>query len=115
MTAAINSTGAGKRAYPTNFIVPSTPTATHTLSLHDALPILFADAGEHIEHFTPVRFRVLNAVRRDDRQSVGAGKINQLVIDLFFATNEMPLELDEDIFLPESIDDSPSWARTFGT
>ena len=76
---------------------------------------VLADAGENIEHFAAGRFRVLNAVRRDDRQSIRPGKIDQLSIDLLFATNEMPLEFDEDIFAPESIDDSPSWARTFGT
>ena len=65
---------------------------------------MFADAGEHIEHFAPVRFRVLNAVRRDDRQSIRPGKIDQLSVDLLFATKEMPLNFDEHIFATECID-----------
>src|SRR3989441_10287522 len=41
MTAAINSTGAGKRGYPTKsfFFNDTATTEIYTLSLHDALPI----------------------------------------------------------------------------
>src|SRR5437588_5971635 len=66
---------------------------------------VLADAGENIEHFAAGRFRVLNAVRRDDRQSIRPGKIDQLSIDLLFAAKEMPLNLDENIFATEHIDE----------
>src|ERR1700693_967847 len=65
---------------------------------------VLADTGEHIEHFAAVRLGVLHAVGRDDRQSICAGKIDTPAVNLFFAANEMPLNLDENIFPPKRVD-----------
>ncbi len=65
---------------------------------------MLADAGENIEHFAAGPFRVLHAVGRNDRQSIRPGKIDQLSIDLLFAANEMPLNLDEHIFPSKCVD-----------
>src|SRR5215467_9988332 len=62
---------------------------------------VLADTSEDIEHFAPVRFRILDAIGRDQRQSCLAGKIDKLPVDLFLPANEMPLNLDENIFAPE--------------
>src|SRR5215471_7644370 len=62
---------------------------------------VLADAGEDVEHFASVRFRVLDAIGRDQWQSGGARKINKLPIDLFLPANEMPLNLNKHIFAPE--------------
>ena len=67
---------------------------------------VLANTSEDIQHFAPVWFRVLNAVRRDDRQSIGPGKIDQLSIDLLFAANEMPLNLDKHILPSKRVDQS---------
>ena len=64
---------------------------------------VLADASKHIEHFAPVWLRVLNAVGRQDRQSIGPGKIDKLPVGLFFATNEMPLNFHVNIFPPKYI------------
>src|SRR6266851_5152016 len=77
---------------------------------------VLADASEHIEHFAPGRLRILNAVRRQDRQSIGARKIDKLTVDLLFAANEMPLNFNENIFATKCIDEkSRSILRILGS
>ena len=65
---------------------------------------VLANAGENIQHFTSVRLRVLHAVGGDQRQSIRMRQIDQFAIDSFFAANEMPLDFDENVFAPESVD-----------
>src|ERR1041385_3912217 len=62
-----------------------------------------ADASEDVEHFPTVRLRVLNPIGSQDRQSIMRRKIDKFAVNPFFATNEMPLEFDEHIFAPESV------------
>ena len=59
---------------------------------------MFANAGENIEHFAAIRFRVLDAVGREERQLICTRKINQFAINPFFSASEMPLDFDENIF-----------------
>src|SRR5207245_8139445 len=65
---------------------------------------VLANASEDVEHFATVRFGVLHPVRRDQRQSIRAGKIDKLPIGLFLAANEMPLNFDKHIFATENVD-----------
>jgi len=65
---------------------------------------VFANAGEDIENLSPVRLGVLHAIRGQDRQSILRGKIDKFTVHPFFAANEMPLEFDKNIFVPESVD-----------
>src|SRR5438445_9942529 len=73
---------------------------------------VFTNAGENIEHFAPVGLGVLNPIRGQDRQSICARNIDKLLVHSFFATNEMPLNFDENIFAPERVDKSPSRTGT---
>src|SRR5438876_10252017 len=66
---------------------------------------VLANAGEDIQHFAPVRLRVLYTVRGQDRQSTRARKIDKFTIDAVFAANEMPLKFHEHIFRTERIDE----------
>ena len=54
--------------------------------------------------FAPVRFGVLHAVCRQDRQSIMRGKIDKLPVDAFFAAQKVPLNFNENIFAAESVD-----------
>src|SRR5438270_11785403 len=65
---------------------------------------VLSNASEHIEHFTPVRLRILHAVGSDQWQSGRPRKIDKLAVDLLFATNKMPLNFDENVLAAERID-----------
>ena len=65
---------------------------------------VFANTGENIQDFASVRSGVLHTVCSDERQSMRVRQIDQLAINAFFATNEMALKLDENIFAAECID-----------
>ena len=65
---------------------------------------VFANAGENIQHFASVRLGVLHAICGDERQSMRTGKIDQFAINAFFATNEMPLNFNKNIFAAERVD-----------
>src|SRR5689334_17006017 len=64
---------------------------------------VLADASEHVEDFAAVRFGILHAVSRDEGQAIGAGKVDQLAINLFLAPNKMPLNFHENIFATEDV------------
>src|SRR5450631_4013477 len=66
---------------------------------------VFADAGEDIEHLSPERRGVLHTIRRQDRQSICARKIDKLTVHPFFAANEMALNFDVKILASERVDE----------
>ena len=68
---------------------------------------VLANAGEDIEHFASVGFRILDAVRRDNRQAMRPRKIDKVPVQLFLPANEMPLDFDENIFASERVDQNP--------
>ena len=74
---------------------------------------VLANAGENIEHFAPVRFGVLHAVGREDRQSIRVGQIDQCAVNPFFAPNEMPLNFNENIFATEGVDQKCARSAAF--
>src|SRR5947207_11968671 len=55
---------------------------------------VLANTGEDIEHFASVGFRILDAVRRDNRQAMRPRKIDKLPVQPFLPANEMPLDFD---------------------
>ena len=65
---------------------------------------VFANTGKNIQDFASVPPGVLLTVCSDERQSMRARQIDQLSINAFFATNEMALKFDENIFAAERID-----------
>src|SRR5450759_4299440 len=66
---------------------------------------VLTNAGENIENFAPVRLRVLHAICGQDRQSIVSGKIDKFLIDSFFATQKMALNLNVNIFAAERVDE----------
>ena len=65
---------------------------------------VFANTGENIEDFAPVRLGVLHPVCSQNGQSICARQIDKLSIDAFLSAKEMPLNFNEHIFAPENID-----------
>src|ERR1700730_1354240 len=65
---------------------------------------VFSNAGEDIDDLASVRFGILDAVRRQDRQSIMRGQIDKLTIHSFFSAKKMPLNLDINIFAAKSVD-----------
>ena len=65
---------------------------------------VLADAGKNIEHFAAVRRGILHAVRSEQRQSIMFCQIDQALIDLFFAADEMALDFNVDIVVTERVD-----------
>ena len=65
---------------------------------------VLANAGENIENFAPIRLGVLHAICSQDRQSIMSGKVDKLLIDSFFATQKMALNLNVNIFATERVD-----------
>src|SRR6266542_2449214 len=65
---------------------------------------VLADTSENIQPFAPVRLRVFHAICCEERQSICARQMDQLAIDAFFTTNEMPLKFNENIFATKRID-----------
>ena len=63
---------------------------------------VFADAGENIEDFTPVRLGILDAVGRDHWQPVRPRKVAQLPIDALLTAKEMPLNFNEQYSRPNA-------------
>src|SRR5712691_11891959 len=68
---------------------------------------MLANTGENIEDFPSVGPGVLRAVRGQDRQSLRPRKIDKFPRDPFLAANEMPLNFDEDVLPPESVNQNP--------
>src|SRR3954470_659672 len=65
---------------------------------------VFADAGENVEDLATVSTRVLNAVRRDDWQTMLLRKIAELLVQVIFAAHEVALDFDVNVFAAEGID-----------
>ena len=65
---------------------------------------VFANTGENIQDFAPVRLGVLHTVCSDERQAMGARQIDQLSINAFFTANEMALKFNENVFPSERVD-----------
>src|SRR3954470_12147976 len=61
------------------------------------------DAGKNIEHLSPLRCGVLDAIGSEKRYSIGPGQLNQLFVSLIFVAHQMPLNFDEDIITTERI------------
>ena len=66
---------------------------------------VLTNTGEDIENLAPVRLRVLHAICGQDRQSIMSGKIDKWSINAFFAAQKMALNLNENIFATESVDE----------
>src|SRR5437899_12598007 len=66
---------------------------------------VLADTGKNIEHLTPVGFRVLHPVSRNNRQTKFRSQINERTIDAIFAAQKMPLNFDIHILAPETLDE----------
>ena len=65
---------------------------------------VFTNTGENIQDFAPVRPGVLHTVCSDERQSMRVRQIDQFSINAFFATNEMALNFNENVFPAEEVD-----------
>jgi hypothetical protein len=65
---------------------------------------VLADAGEDVEHLPAGRARVLDAVRRDDRQTMLFGQITELPVHAIFAPKKVTLDFDVNVFATEGVD-----------
>ena len=65
---------------------------------------VLANAGENIQHLASVCLGILDTVRGEEWQVICARKVDQLAIKAFLAANEMPLELNENIFATKHAD-----------
>ena len=66
---------------------------------------VFANTGKNIQDLASVGLRILHTVCSDERQLMRAGKVDQLAIYLFFATNEMALKFNTNVFAAECVDE----------
>jgi len=65
---------------------------------------VLADAGENVEDLPAVWACVLDAVRGDDPQAKLFRQIAELLVQAVFATEEMPLDFNVNVFAAERID-----------
>jgi hypothetical protein len=64
---------------------------------------VFTNAGENIEDFASTWCRVLHSIRGEQRQLVMIGQINQALIGLLLAANEVALDFNVNIFASKGI------------
>jgi hypothetical protein len=65
---------------------------------------VLANAREDIEHFAPVRFRILDAIGGDQLKPIRPRKIDKCAIQFLLTAQKMPLQFDKNIFPAEDID-----------
>ena len=65
---------------------------------------VLANTGENVENVASSGLRILDAVRRQDRQSIMRGKIDKLPVDPLFTAQEVPLNFNVNIFASERVD-----------